>query len=396
MMMRLAVIAGMGTLFCASCALAGGEIYGTIYTDRDREYTGAIRWDKNENFWDDILDSRKRDKVYVEHGGSTVRILGFEIGDKDGYWTTSDLKIAFGHVKVIEPRRGDRVRLELKSGERIMARATGTDLGHDMRGLLIIDERLGEVELEWGDVDRIEFTQGPGRGLDGERLYGTVATDGGDLTGYVVWDKDEALRGDILDGREDGRKRKIPFGEIRSIERRGSSGSRVTLLDGEELDLEDSNDVDDDNRGIDVIVPGLGVAEIDWDEFDHVTFADPPPSRSYSDFDGGRRLYGTVRDDHDRSHTGYIVWDLDEQYTWEYLDGEEKDINYGIPFENIQSINRHSRHAAEVVLKNGDVLILSGSNDVDRDNKGILVEMADGDEVELDWYDFESVQFQDP
>jgi hypothetical protein len=376
-------------------AWGGGEIYGTISTHRNEEFTGPIRWDLNENFWDDVLDAEKRDTVFVNDERSRVQIFGLSFGDDDGSWLTHPFKIQFGHIASIEPRGGGRVRIELKGGTHIDVNPESTDLGEDMRGLVIFEDGHG-VELEWNEVDRIEFSAGPGTGLDEMRLYGTVETAAGDFTGFIVWDRDEALTTDILDGKEDGRKHKIKFGEIREIERRGSNSSKVILKDGERLSLSGSNDVDDDNRGIDITVLDVGLIKVEWEDFDRVVFSDPPKSRAYDNFDGGRRLHGTVRDDHDRTYSGFITWDLDEQFTWEYLDGQVGDVEFEISFENIARIERDSRRSALVKLHNGMVFTLSDSNDVDRDNKGIVVEMDEGDEMEFDWYDFDSVEFSEP
>ena len=85
----------------AEPAWSGGEIYGTIYTHRHEEFTGPIRWDLNENFWDDVLDAEKRDKVFVDSDRSHVRIFGLSFGDDDGYWLTHPFKIQFGHIVAI-------------------------------------------------------------------------------------------------------------------------------------------------------------------------------------------------------------------------------------------------------------------------------------------------------
>jgi len=279
----------------------------------------------------------------------------------------------------------------LKNGEELRIDADGSDVGDGMRGLVIDDQNEGEVSLDWDEVDLIEFSQGPGSGRDDLRLYGTVETDAGDFTGYIVWDRDESLTGDILDGDEDGRSRKVPFERIQEIEGR-HSGSKVTLTDGKVLHLDGSNDVDHSNRGIDVTVPGLGLVKVGWDEFRAVTFAPAPPSRSYADFDGGHKLYGTVTDEDGNRYTGTVVWDNDETWDWEPLNGKDNDVAFAIPFENIKSITRESRRSAKVELNNGDVLFLSDSNDVDRDNKGIRI-LTEGGEVELDWYEFAAVVF---
>ncbi len=397
-MTRFVTAIGIGLILAPTAVIAGGEIYGTIYTTQNEEFTGAIRWDRNENYWDDVLDADKRDKVYHEgRRRRTFKFFGIVFGGDNHGWTTSQFKIQFGHIEAIEPRRGNNVRIELKSGERISVRSDGTDLGDGMRGIWVFDDAYDEeIELDWDDVDRVEFRQGPKPGLDDKRLYGTVETSGGDFTGFIVWDKDEAVVSDILNGEDRGRTRKIKFGKIRSIERRGSSASMVTLKDGRTMKLSGTNDVDDDNRGIDITVIGLGLIKVDWRDFDRVTFSDPPASREYADFDGGRRLYGTLEDDSGEKYTGKITWDMDEAFTWEFLDGDFDDISYVIPFSNIKRIERNSRRSATVTLLNGQEIVLSGSNDVDRDNKGILVELESGGEMEFDWNDFDSVEFHKP
>ncbi len=375
---------------------ASGDIYGTIHLESGRSYTGAIRWDVNEVFWDDVLDAEKREKVWVEGGFSGVQILGLSVGDEDGYWTHHPFKIQFGNLASIERRSSSRIRVELKNGERVEIQATGTDLGESMRSLIVTDQNRGDVDVSWDDVELVEFSAGPDEGRDADRLYGLVETSAGGFTGYITWDRDEALVTDTLDGETPDDNHHIPFSEIREIERSSSRASRVTLTDGTQLRLTGTNDVDSDNRGIDVLVPGLGVVKVTWDEFERVVFDPAPPSRPYSDFDGGQRLHGTVTDDQGESFTGFVLWDLDERNTWEFLDGEYEDIELEIPFSLIESIHRESRNETEVRLKSGETYVLAGSNDVDSDNKGIVIELPDGDEIELDWEDFESVEFNDP
>jgi len=375
---------------------AGGEIHGTVHVAEGRSYTGSIRWDINEVFWDDVLDAEKSEQVWVEGDLSGVRIFGLSLGDDQGYWTRHPFKVQFGNLAALERRPGGRVQIELKNGDHLEIRTSGTDLGESMRDLVVRDRAGGEFQVSWDDLDRVEFSEGPGEGLDAERLYGKVQTSSGAFTGFVTWDRDEALVTDTLDGDLDGEARHIAFADIREIERAGSSASRVTLADGTELKLTGTNDVDDDNRGIDVYVPDLGVVKVAWEEFDRVVFEKPPASRHYADFSGGTRLHGTLTDEEGKRHTGNVTWDLDEKYTWEFLDGQFEDLEFEIPFALIRSIHRDSRHAAEVRLKSGASYVISGSNDVGTDNKGIILELPEGDEMDFDWQEFESLEFSDP
>jgi hypothetical protein len=390
----LAVFFGVG--WPADYTRAGGNIYGTIHLESGRSYTGPIRWDLNEVYWDDVLDAEKREKVWDESGFSGIRIFGLSLGDEHGTWTHNPFKIQFGHLTAIERKGESRTRLELKGGLRVEVLASGTDLGESMRGLVVTNGSRGDVEISWDDIDLVEFAEDPGKGLDGNRLYGRVETSAGSFTGFVTWDRDEALATDTLDGESGDEAHRIAFSDIQEIERSSSRAARVTLVDGTRLRLSGTNDVNDDNRGIDVWVPGLGAVKVSWDEFDRVVFEPPPPSHSYADFDGGKRLHGTLSDDQGESFTGYITWDLDEQYTWEFLDGQYEDLEFEIPFVWIESIHRESRSETGVRLKSGESYVLTGSNDVDSDNKGIVVELPDGDEMELDWQDFESLEFNEP
>jgi hypothetical protein len=90
--------------------------------------------------------------------------------------------------------------------------------------------------------------------------------------------------------------------------------------------------------------------------------------------------------------TGDIKWDDDEEYTWEILDGDYRGISFDIEFTFIKSIEKMSRHGSEVTLTDGRVFNLRDSNDIDSDNKGIIV-YTDKDEIYIDWEDFAKADF---
>jgi hypothetical protein len=290
----------------------------------------------------------------------------------------------------------DAVLLELKSGETVELSGGSTDIGEEIREIVIEDINEGEIEFEWDDVERIDFMQGSGalESNFGERLYGTLKSRRGDeFTGWVCWDVDELFTTDILDGNEKSRKRKIEFGRINAIERYSSNAAQVFLKNGEDYVLRGTNDVDDDNRGISVYVEGLGQVKVGWDEFERCDFTAPPHQVPYDEFDGGHRLEGVVYRDDGETFTGKIRWDDDEEHSWEILDGEFRDIEFDVEFRNIMEIKRRGYHSSIIILWDGTSLKLKGTNDVDEDNKGIFIELADGDEVELEWDEFERVEF---
>lgn len=402
---------GAGVLIlmvCGTASAGSGQIYGKIYTDDNEVFEGFIRWDMNEGSWHDILDGtkeldRERGKRYYrdkDRRDKSISIFGLTIYDEgDGNFFFTDAAesgVMMGHIKTLMPDGDNEVVLVLKSGEEVYLEGGSTDIGDDIREIVIKDVKEGELELYWSDIDKVEFMQAPANAEGfGKRLYGTVMTRRGDeFTGFISWDVDEIFDGDILDGRESSRKRKIEFGKIDKIERRSSNSAIVTLEGGSEMRLSESNDIDSGNRGVCIYDKNLGRITVDWDEFDAIDFSEHPAEPQYSDFDGGKQLHGTVTAENGKTYTGRIKWDDDEEYTWELLDGKYNDVDLDIEFDKIASIERKSRSSSVVTLKDGRQLRLRDSNDIDDDNKGIFIfEGNDKEGVMVDWYDFEKVVF---
>ncbi len=383
------------------------RIYGVITTTDGDKFEGLIRWDKNEGSWVDVLDGEKelprknlrkssREKY---RDRSSIKIFGIDIGGGDKYWYdigSAQSGIRFGHLRSLEVIDDDAVLLVTKSGLEFEMENGSTDIGDEIREIVIEDDNEGEIELVWDDIERIEFMSTPSRADSnfGKRLFGTLTTRRGDeFSGYVCWDIDELFEKDILDGNERRRKRKVPFGDMVSIERYSSNGATVVLKSGDDLLLRETNDVNDGNRGIIISDLGFGQVRVGWDEFEKLEFKDVPKVVRYEDFDGGHKLYGTVTTEDGESYTGEIRWDNDEEYSWEILDGEYHDIEFDIEFGLIKEIEKKGYRSCVVTVQDGRTFRLRGSNDVDEDNKGIFVLPDDGDEVEIDWDDFEKLTF---
>ena len=346
------------------------RLYGTVATRRGATLTGFIRWDRNEGSWADVLDAQK------------LRARG----------NATQTGIRFGHVFRIERLNGDEALVTLKSGEQVRMGARATDLGDGLRALLVDVPGRGTQELEWRDLEVVEFEAAP-EGLEPSeaRNHGTLTTRSGlEFTGYIAWDVDEIYTTDVLDGEADGVDRDIPFGSIASIERAGSRGARVTLLDGNAMVLRGTNDVDSSIGGISVSDPTLGEVKLGWDEFDNVRFhpADAEPGRGF--FDGSHPITGTVITEAGQEYTGRIAWDNDETGSWEMLNGEVDGVELQVEFGNIARIRKTGRGAL-VELRDGRTFELAGSNDVDDGNRGITV--GSGDEAhEIEWEDFSELR----
>ncbi|MEJ0031425.1 MAG: hypothetical protein WDO15_14090 [Bacteroidota bacterium] len=114
------------------------------------------------------------------------------------------------------------------------------------------------------------------------------------IPGFIVWDNDERLTTDKLDGDSEDGDISIAFSEITTIEKR-NRGSYVTTKSGRELYLTGSNDVDDDNKGVLVVIPEIGIVKFSWDAFRRVTFTTPKTTGpAFNDFTSPNMVTGTV------------------------------------------------------------------------------------------------------
>lgn len=394
-------------LFLTTSAQDEGFIYGKVTTEDGDVYEGPIRWGKEEVYWTDMFNASKRENKnldyltsrelddledrYDDNNNLISRFVNISWDDDNDGRFVHEFSTEFGNLKSLRMRSGSRVEVELKNGEYIEVNGSGyNDIGTKIN---VIDRELGKVQLSWNSLDKIEFLPTPSN-LDekfGEPLYGTVICDLGEFTGYVQWDHDERVGTDVLDGEEDGNDYEIDFDKIRSIERDGYSSSIVTLKSGRELDLRGTNDVDDDNKGIIVTVKGLGRVDIDWDEFDKVTFKNAPNSGpAYSSFGSPKKISGTVEVDNGDRHSGEIIFDLDEEYTFELLNGEDDDVKFIIPFYNIGAITPRSSDTSIITLKDGSKLTLEDGQDVSDKNLGVLIRTK-SDRVYVPWDRIEKI-----
>lgn len=393
-----------------------GFLYGKVTMRSGTEYTGMLRWGREESFWDDLFDSMKQERPFLEddheeYGRSRrrdrdeerrtnsrgrIRILGksFSWGDDDG-WTSSRVFTArFGDIESITVTGDEDADILMKSGTVFEVSGYANDVGGE---ILVHDESLGSVELDWDRIDRIEFQAAPSR-LEAptRRLQGRVATDAGDFVGYVQWDSEECLGTDELDGDAEDGDMSIAFDNIRSIERRGRRSSEVELKDGRTLRLRGTNDVNHEIRGIFVEDERFGRVKISWDEFDRVEFEDRPATgRGYDDYRPATKLAGTVTTLDGDDLEGRIVFDLDESETWEILNGSSRGIEYYVPFELIESIEPAGRDQSIVTLRSGEELVLEDGQDVSDRNDGLLVYAGDDDTAtHVPWEDVERIVFR--
>jgi hypothetical protein len=387
-----------------------GFIYGRVTTESGTDYEGFLRWGKQEAFWDDIFHSMKTDLPYAEAAmefiednydhddrksrKGEVKVFRWKIEWEDDGYSSRVFSARFGDIESIRVTGDDEAEVTMRSGEIYVVAGYSDDVGGRIH---VLDKTLGEIDLKWDRIETIEFMGAPRDATaPARRLYGLVETEIGEFEGYIMWDKEECLSTDLLDGESEDGDLSIEMGRISSIEPRGRSSSIVILEDGRKLRLRGSNDVDEDNRGIMVEDERYGKVTVTWDSFDRIEFRDAPGSgRGYDEYDNHSFLRGTVVDVDGNEFSGQLVYDIDESESWEALNGRDRDVEFAIPFGMISSIAPYGRDSAVITLRNGHEVELEDSQDVSESHDGILI-LDDEGEIRdwIAWEDIDVVRFE--
>ncbi len=383
-------------------------IYGTVSLENGDEFTGQIRWGNEEIFWFDFFNSSKPDNDYLDYlsddeldivsdcnRGKKNSLFGNVSMNWGDCSHTHSFAAQFGDIKNIKIRSNNKVTVTLKNGDAFKLKGGSNDIGATVQ---IHDAEIGLLKFDWKDIENVEFKETPAvlSNYFGDPLYGVVHTEQGSYTGYLQWDHDERVTLDELNGEYEDGDLDIQFGNIKSIEKVWG-GSEVTLNSGRMFELDGTNDVDKSNRGIIVNMPGQGRVDIDWDEFEKIEFTAVPNQKGihYRDFNGDEKLEGTIHTKAGTKLKGQIVYDLDEAYQLEMLNGMDDDIEYFIPFANVKKITRKGRRHTVVTTTGGQTLELDDKVDVDENNDGLLVFMSSNsdDATYVPWDDIESIDF---
>ena len=404
-----------------STAVAGapGSLYGRVTTYDGTTYEGGLRWGGSEEaFWDHYFNGVKdqnpwKDQAPLERlteERPPIEFFGLEIPRGEGPVDLSrPFMTRFGDIARIEAR-GDGmqgviqngtgfdpdVRVTLKSGTTFdLDRLSASDFDDGVR---VWDARRGVVDLGPGEIRTIEFLSPARRGDLPDRIHGTVHTLQGDFTGFIQWDREEAVGRDEIVGRTADGDIGLRFDAIRSIARDSAGGSRVTLLDGREMVLSGTPKVGPGNRGIYVDDPRYGRVLVSWGAFERADFSPAGSGPSYGDFPPGRPLTGSVTTRAGRRLVGRLVYDLDESESTETLDAPASGVDYTIPFGLVASIGLPAgKERARVALQSGEELQLERAGDLGDGNAGILVFAVGRERPEyVPWADIEQVRFDRP
>jgi len=264
-------------------------------------------------------------------------------------------------------------------------------------------------------------------------LYGRIITDGGtEYVGFLRWGDEEACWDDLFHSlkedlpyqesvdwkeRKDRPRRRglvkvlswmiewesdkefweesasrifiARFGDIREIRVTGGEDAEVVMKSGESYGV--SGYANDVGGTVHVEDGRLGEIDLRWNRIDTIEFL-PVPAGAQR---GAYRLHGRVETDAGE-FSGFIQWDKQECLSTDLLDGETRDGDVSIEMGRIRSIERRGRSSSLVVLKDGRELRLRGTNDVNSENRGIMVEDLRYGRLTIPWGEFEMITFSDP
>jgi hypothetical protein len=228
------------------------RLHGTVHT-RSGDFTGFVQWNRNKGLGTDEL------------GGRTA----------DG-----DLPVRFDTIRSIA-RKEQSSLITLLDGREIVL--TGPESGRANLGIYVDDARFGRVLVSWDAFERLDFSpggSGPAYGdfPPGLPLTGSVTTrTGRRLAGRLVYDLDESETTETLDAPAHGVDYTIPFGLIASIGLPGrEERARVTLSNGEHLQLDRRGDLGQSNGGMLIFADGVQRPEyVLWADVERVEFHRP-------------------------------------------------------------------------------------------------------------------------
>ncbi len=183
---------------------------------------------------------------------------------------------------------------------------------------------------------------------------------------------------------------KSRFGDIKSIEPMRRDRAKVTLKNGAVLEITSGNS-EDIGRTIGVKDFELGEIKLSWSRIEKVEFASAPQG---FDETFGKPIYGIVNAGRKGTFKGLIEWDSDERFMSEILDGKDRDGDKKVPFRSIRSIEKN-RNGVDLTLRSGRTLFLTGSNDVNSENRGIIIHDPEVGQVKVSWRDFMDLEIND-
>lgn len=226
----------------------GQGIYGKLTTTQG-VFTGFVQWDHDERLLDDKLDGKSTD---------------------------GNLKIPFKKIRTITKLENSCL-VKLNSNRELELYGTN-DVNSSNKGIIMNLPNIGRADFHWRHFVSFEIldeialenlcdTSFP----DSKRLYGKITTKSAEeFEGIIVYDLDEAMDSELLNGYNDDIKFSIPFRNIKSIKPMSDDYASVVLKSGEKLFLGDQTDVSFKNAGILIFTSSEKFNIFKWNEIEEI------------------------------------------------------------------------------------------------------------------------------
>lgn len=203
-------------------------LYGIVFTTQGA-FEGFIQWDAQERLTTDLLD-----------GKSVVR----------------KMSLPFSKVEEIR-QEGDSSLVTLYSG-RVIKLGGGDDVGPGNHDIIVKSMELGHVRIPWEQFRFARFYEDAPRMSPAysafeppSMIHGLVkTTDGREVSGRILFDMDEELDLETLEGQKEGIFYHLPIRNIRELVRKNYSVCGITLKNGDRLFLGQEHDLTDRNWGL--------------------------------------------------------------------------------------------------------------------------------------------------
>jgi hypothetical protein len=179
----------------------------------------------------------------------------------------------------------------------------------------------------------------------------------------------------------------VRFGDIARIEARGRD-LWVTLKSETVFHL-DRFGADDFADGLRMWDAKHGIVEFDEWRILSVEFLPTAALDALPD-----RLHGTVHTGQGE-FTGFIQWDREACVGSDELDGLTAEGELGLRFDSIRSIARNSDDSSRVTLHDGREIVLSGTREAGKGNRGVYVNDRRYGRVLVSWDAFQRIDFSE-
>lgn len=175
---------------------------------------------------------------------ASLRFVGFD--------SNGEHILNIDNISEIKCKRGEE--LSIKYGRRLIE----YKIKNKQNKIRVNLPTIGSIDIPWDKLESIvkgdvSSLQGAtyGSSVASERLFGSVKLRNDQIyQGPLVYDLDEALNIEFIEGKNDQIYYRLLLDAIKSIEPRNYKYSLITLKNGGRLSLGDSQDVDYDNEGI--------------------------------------------------------------------------------------------------------------------------------------------------